>query len=162
MGIGSERLGARGWGLGKGVAVAVLVLAVTGCQPSVELEPSTSEPVAVEQPAPVVDERPERVAIDKPVREVKPTGTYGGAIAGAYRGSREKIEALGVQQAIQFWHAEHGRYPKSHEEFMEKCWKPLKSPFPEIEEGYEYRYDPEEHAVFKVLIEEEAEPADTE
>ena len=131
----------------------VCAVMVTGCESSVELEPApqapASPPVADSQSG---DQLPERVTIDKPVREVKPTGTYGGAIAGAYRSSREELESLGVRQAIQFWHAEHGRYPKSHEEFMKKVWEPLKTPLPEIEEGYEYRYDPEDHTVYKVRI----------
>ena len=133
--------------------VAVLFLLAAGCDTS-DLKPET--PGRAPQPTAQVQEdtRPQKVEMGKPVEEVE-VGGYMSSMAAAHRNSRERIESLGVTQAISFYYAEHGKYPKSHEEFMKKCWLPLQSPFPPIEPGYEYRYFPEDHQVYKVLIEEE-------
>lgn len=68
------------------------------------------------------------------------------------------IEDIPTKQAIDFFYAEEGRYPKSHEEFMEKVIRAKQMRLPEIEEGYRYEYMPDDHTLWKVPIEEE-EPA---
>jgi len=157
--------------------LAAAVLVAIGCDASVELEPDPSAPATDRQAADETaadktgevaaggqgaadeadDNRPadEPVPLDRPVPSGEPSRGYLGAVAGGYRSAREQIESLAVRQAIQHYQATHGHPPKSHEEFMEKCWKPMQTPLPEIEEGYEYRYDPEAAALFKVPIEAE-------
>lgn len=141
------------------LSALVGVLAVVGCNSSVELpeQPASAPPAAVvdSTPAPVA-EQPARVEMSESAKQSEPPRGYLGAVAGGYRSAREQLESLGVTQAIQHYHASTGEYPKSHEEFMKKVWEPLQTPFPEIEEGYKYEYDPTDHMVYKVLIEEEA------
>ena len=136
-------------------ALASLSLLVVGCQ-LVGCQPSTK--VDSDTPAKVqADESPaaEAVPLDQPVTTgEESSGTYLGAIAKARRNAAATIESLGVTQAIQHYKAINGNYPKSHEEFM-KYWKTLQSPLPEIEEGYQLEYRPEDHQIWKVPIEED-------
>lgn len=135
------------------LAAALVLFAACGCEPSQDLPPSSPSPAASTPApeAPVAETGPDRVKADQPVRQRQ------SAIGRAYFNSRERVENYTFDNAITLYHAEHGEYPKSHEEFMEKLWKPLKAPMPEIEEGYEYRYDPAEHAMYKQRIDQEQE-----
>lgn len=141
------------------VIATALLAASVGCDASLEIKPDPPPKVTTtetkSEPASTAAPKPDRVSMDKPVEQVE-VGGYLSGVAAAHRSARERIEALPVIQAIQFWHAEHGRYPKSHEEFMEKCWKPLQTPLPKIESGFEYRYFPEDHTVYKVPVGYEA------
>lgn len=47
-----------------------------------------------------------------------------GVIAGAYRSSVAKLGNIAVQQAMQFYQAEHGEMPVDYEEFMKWIIKP--------------------------------------
>lgn len=49
-----------------------------------------------------------------------------------------------VKPAVQLYEAEHGFKPKSHDEFMEKIIKPNNIELPELPEGHEYVWDPDE------------------
>lgn len=143
------------------LAVGLLVAAV-GCDASVELDDVPSAPATVAEDPPAAEAAPprERVEGNKPVKQGNPSGGYLSAVAGGYRSAREKIEMLPIDQAIQHFWATEGRYPKSHEEFMEKVVKPLQMQLPEVEEGYELQYDPEDHAMWKVPIEVKAETSE--
>lgn len=128
-----------------------------GCEPSAEIQATSPAPAAKE---PVIQtdatEVDERVELNKPVEQGNRSGGYLGAVAGGYRSAREEIESWAIRQEIEHYKANTGDYPKSHEEFMEKA---LQSQLPEVEEGYELRYFPEEHKVFKVPIQTEANSA---
>lgn len=137
------------------LVAALALVAACGCEPSQDLPASSPSPAA-SAPAPeekVADDRPKRVDASMPVRQRQ------SAVGKAYFNSRERVENYTFDNAITLYQAEHGEYPKSHEEFMEKLWKPLKAPMPEIEPGYRYEYDPSDHKVYKVLIEDEGEPS---
>ena len=47
-----------------------------------------------------------------------------GVIAGAYRSSVAKLGNIAVQQAMQFYQAEHGEMPANYDEFMKWIIKP--------------------------------------
>ena len=47
-----------------------------------------------------------------------------GVIAGAYRSSVAKLGNIAVQQAMQFYNAEHGEMPANYDEFMKWIIKP--------------------------------------
>jgi hypothetical protein len=47
-----------------------------------------------------------------------------GVIAGAYRSSVAKLGNIAVQQAMQFYEAEHGELPSNYDEFMKWIIKP--------------------------------------
>jgi hypothetical protein len=58
-----------------------------------------------------------------------------------------------VTHALQLYNAEHGKYPKTHEEFMEKIIKANEIKLPELEPGYEYIYDTTDNVLKKRPIE---------
>lgn len=141
------------------LCLALMSLLTLGCQPSVELPDEPSKPAASSESTTAGEtETPmERVKADKPVNQ-DPGAGYLGGVASGYRHAREQIEDLPVKQAIQFFWASEGRYPKSHEEFMEKVIRANQMQLPAIEEGYRYEYNPEDHVLWKVPIEEESAP----
>jgi hypothetical protein len=155
----SERRAATGCKSTSWLCLLGLVVCALGCEPSAEINTEPAAPIAEQQPAaeePAASEPPpERIAADKPVNSSPGTGYLGGVAAG-YRSARERIEVLPVNQAIQHFWATEGRYPKSHDEFMNKVVAPLQMRLPEVEEGYELRYDPEDHQLYKVPIEDSA------
>ena len=60
-------------------------------------------------------------------------------------GAINQIAKLGVQQALNLFNAAEGRYPKSHEEFMEKVIKANNIHLPQPVTSCEYQYDVENH-----------------
>lgn len=60
------------------------------------------------------------------------------------------IAKIEVQQAISFFHAAEGRYPKSHQEFMEKVIKANGIKLPEPVTTAEYQYDVENHELLVI------------
>ncbi len=59
----------------------------------------------------------------------------------------EQSAKLAVTQALNFFYAEHGRYPKDHEEFMQKVmvYYQLDGKLPVLPGGNKYQYDVENH-----------------
>lgn len=69
----------------------------------------------------------------------------------AYRPMMEKVSIIAVEQAMQFYRAEHDdRYPKDYEEFMEKIIKANNIQLPVLPYGYKYMYDEKEHVLLSV------------
>jgi hypothetical protein len=56
-----------------------------------------------------------------------------------------QIATMQIQQAVNLFNAAEGRYPKSHEEFMEKVIKANNIRLPEPVTSCEYQYDVENH-----------------
>lgn len=159
----------------RNLAIVAAALVCTGCQPSVELPQgpaaaSTSPnnegeataaddtPKAVAQGAvEATSEEPSVVGIDdfekgKRLRESK----YQTSRALAVRFTAEqKLILMNKDRALQLYQAEHGEYPASHEEFMEKIIKPNQIQLPELEPGYEYLYKSEDPMnLYKVSVDE--------
>jgi hypothetical protein len=65
--------------------------------------------------------------------------------AGAYKNAAGRIAQLGIMQAVNLFNAEHGRYPKDHEEFMEKIIKANSMELPVLPGKLRYQYDVENH-----------------
>jgi hypothetical protein len=73
------------------------------------------------------------------------------AAAGAYGYAVGTISKQAVQRALQLFNAEHERYPKDHEEFMERIIKANNLQLPVLPGGDQYQYDVENHEL--VIIE---------
>ncbi len=67
-----------------------------------------------------------------------------GAIA-AYGPLMEQVSKLGVTYAIRMFEASEGRYPKNHDEFMERIIKANQIQLPVLPAGAQYQYDVENH-----------------
>lgn len=89
----------------------------------------------------------------------------GGYLSTVMRGGIVAEQKLGLAQVEHatnlFWGLE-GRYPKDHEEFMEKVIKFNGIPLEPLEEPYEYRYNPEDHQLYKVVKQEAIDAAQAE
>jgi hypothetical protein len=136
--------------------VVVLGLTAIGCSTETEKLPELPKGPEVAPPAPVADTRPKSVPLGEPTRQTQ------SAIGGAYRSSLARIDNYAITHQLNIYQAEHGHYPKSNEEFHEKFMKGYGIAYPEIEEGYELVYNPEDHAIYQKLIEDPAEGGDPE
>lgn len=73
----------------------------------------------------------------------------------AYGPVLEQVTTLAVQQNLQLFYAEHGRYPKDHAEFMELIIKANSMQLPVLPARHEYQYDVENHKLIVVKPQEE-------
>lgn len=165
-------LGVRGPGTGIGArkwipVLCAVVVMVVGCEPSAQLE---SSPERAEQntvkaeddaKAPAMAESDESQSSDNTSPQTGEATVVG--IDDFQKGKRlreskyQTSRALSVRftieqkyiiankdRALQLYQAEHGEFPKSHEEFMEKIIRPNNIQLPALEPGYEYLYKPED------------------
>lgn len=66
----------------------------------------------------------------------------------AYFNTREKmVFEIQIPHALNLFNAEHGYYPKSHEEFMERIVEFNQIQLPQLPEGARYVYDVESHTL---------------
>ncbi len=79
-------------------------------------------------------------------------GGYLSVVTGTRFWAEHQMILNNILHAMQLYNAEHGRYPKTQEEFMEKIIKPNEptTRLPELPEGWEYFYDPQEPLVLKM------------
>lgn len=125
-----------------------LGMVIPGCSTETEKLPELPKAPAPEPAPPVADTRPKSVPLGEPTRQTQ------SAIGGAYRSSLARIEDIQITHQLNLYQAEHGHYPRSNEEFHEKFMKGYKIPYPQMDEGYELVYDPEDQAVYQKMIEE--------
>jgi hypothetical protein len=78
-------------------------------------------------------------------RTLHDQGSYLSAVGSARFRAEHQMILHQVTHALNLYQAEHGYYPKSHEEFMVKIVEPNSIVLPELEEGYEYWYDASDH-----------------
>lgn len=76
-------------------------------------------------------------------------GGYLSAVGAARFSAEHKMILNSITRALQLYNAEHGHYPKSHEEFMKKIIEFNEITLPELMPGYEYFYDPADHQLKK-------------
>jgi hypothetical protein len=80
-------------------------------------------------------------------------GGYLSVVAGTRFWAEHQIILDNITYAMKLYQAEHGRFPKDQEEFMDKIIKPNlpATRLPELPEGWEYYYDPEEPLPLKMI-----------
>ena len=112
-----------------------------------ETKPAETKPAAE---APAANEPKEFTNKDsKKGKKSRQAGGYLGAVGSARFTAENSMIINNIKHALNLYQAEHGRYPKTHEEFMEKIIKFNKIQLPELEADEEYFYDPEEPLVLK-------------
>ena len=72
------------------------------------------------------------------------------AAGGAYTFAAGQTSTLKIQQAINLFQAEHGRFPKDHAEFMERIVKFNKITLPVLPGKRQYQYDVANHKLVVV------------
>lgn len=80
-------------------------------------------------------------------------GGYLSVVAGTRFWAEHQVILNNVLHAMRLYEAEHGRYPKTQEEFMERVIKPNEpaTALPPLPPGWEYYYDPETPLELKMI-----------
>ena len=86
---------------------------------------------------------------DGKIKEWHPLNPLGAM--NAYGPTVSKISQLHITQAVNMFHAEKGRYPKDHQEFMEQIIKKNRIELPVLPGERKYQYDVENHEL--VIVE---------
>jgi len=96
---------------------------------------------------PAVTSTPREVTANDPTKGKKSrqAGGYLGAVGHARFYAEHKLIFTSIDHALNLYWATEGNYPKTHDEFMEKIIKFNQIQLPELDEGVEYIYDPEDH-----------------
>ena len=76
----------------------------------------------------------------------------------AYEPMKQKLAALNIDQAVNLFHATEGRYPKDHDEFMQRVIKANRIRLPEPAHGLRYEYDVDAHKLVVVQTGEQEQP----
>lgn len=110
--------------------------------------PTAEKPQAKETPAaPPADPREFTANDPKKGKKSRGVGGYAGAVFGARFWAEHQMIINNINHALQLYNATHGNYPKTHDEFMEEIIKFNQIKLPELDEGIEYIYDPEDHTL---------------
>ena len=75
----------------------------------------------------------------------------------AFEPMKQQIAQLGIDHAINLFRALEDRYPKDHNEFMQRVIKENNIRLPEPSRGFAYQYDVENHKLLVVKDAPEAE-----
>ena len=84
--------------------------------------------------------------------QVKPSANPYASV-GAYGFAVSEISKQAVQRHLQFFQAEHGRFPKDHDEFMTEIIEKYNIELPVLPGKRRYQYDVENHEL--VVVEAE-------
>ena len=76
----------------------------------------------------------------------------------AYGPMLEKISKIQIDGTVNLFHANEGRYPKDHDEFMTQIIKANNIQLPVLPGGKQYQYDVENHRLVVVDAPVEAKP----
>ncbi len=76
--------------------------------------------------------------------------------------AKQKLSLFQVTHALNLYWGAEGRYPKSHDEFMEKVIEANQIVLPPLQEPYEYQYNPEDHQLYKRVKQEAIDAANAE
>ncbi|MCH2202594.1 MAG: hypothetical protein MK102_11535 [Fuerstiella sp.] len=68
----------------------------------------------------------------------------------AYEPMKQRIAGLGIEHAVNLFHATEGRYPKDYEEFMQRIIKENNMRLPDPAKGFSYEYDVVNHKLVVV------------
>ena len=122
----------------------------TDVELTVDEQADVAEATQVEEPEPLavdehgVNEGAKAFTADSPEkgRKSKEAGGYLGAVAHKRFWAEHEMIRHSITHALNLFNATEGRYPKSHDEFMEKIVKFNQLTLPELPEGEEYIFDP--------------------
>ena len=78
----------------------------------------------------------------------------------AYAPMMERVSIIGVEHALNLFNATEGRYPSTHEEFMERIIKENNIQLPVLPYKGHYEYDVEHHELKAVYTREQADKKD--
>ena len=113
-----------------------------------QAESAAADTTAENETAQAPAEPREFTALDpKKGKKSRSVGGYAGAVFGARFWAEHQMILNNINYALKLYNAEHGNYPKTHDEFMTKIIRANQIQLPELDEGVEYMYDPEDHTL---------------
>lgn len=136
----------------RACCVAILACAVCGCDLFKEPKKKVADAPVVQQEAapPQMEQVKADVGVGQKGSKIRGEG-MNQMIAGpaiAYFNAKEKVVfQIQVPHALNLYWGEHGEYPKSHDEFMEKVINFNMIQLPALKEGARYVYDVESHTL---------------
>jgi len=114
---------------------------------------SNPTPPTTQPPAPPPDSPPPAFGTEREAAVVgvgKRGRDYGPGLittpVAAYFRTQDRLMLLQVAQVMNAYKGEHGYFPKTHQEFMDKVIKANGMQLPELPEGHRYIYDPKKAA----------------
>jgi len=145
--------------LSLGLAIGCEVPELEGLDAPSTLPPPRAQTEVSDKPAAgwekteVVDQEPAVTSTPREVTANDPTkgkksrqaGGYLGAVGHSRFYAEHKLIFTSIDHALNLFWATEGNYPKTHDEFMKKIVDFNKIQLPELDEGVEYIYDPEDH-----------------
>jgi hypothetical protein len=134
----------------------VLVVACGGCWDALEKQVQKDPKSIIGKTTQEVgefDPNKKQVVSDSKVKVDSPL-LYG---AQAYGPLVEQTSKLAIEHALNLFNATEGRYPKDHEEFMQRIIKENHIKLPVLPHKAKYEYDVENHQLVVVKAEETAE-----
>ena len=144
-------------------AASILAVAIVGCSQGTPVEPAgnaEANPENAEKKKAGINLMNPKVADQ--IQQFDPNAggkvsdskvTYSNPITGAleaYGPLVEKTSKMKIDHAVRLFQAEHGRYPKDLDEFMNRIIKPNDVKLPVLPGGREYQYDVENHRLVVV------------
>ena len=134
--------------------ISPMLVCLAGCEMP-EVDQPVTTPVVEDSPpeeAEVTETEPaepqEFTANDpKKGKSSRSAGGYAGAVFGARFWAEHQMTINLIKKGLSLYNAEHGNYPKTHDEFMEKIIDDGQIQLPELDQGQEYIYDPEDHTL---------------
>lgn len=125
----------------------VILCLLVGCSEGlVDRDPDRKNPVNPGTTDEIDEFRGDAEVVDQ---EVEITNPITGPLE-AVEPTRQRIAILEITHAVNLFHALEGRYPKDHDEFMEKVIKANNIRLPQLGTRYSYQYDVENHELLVV------------
>lgn len=123
----------------------------TGC---IEMQEPANAPQQAAQEQPPMEAQVAKVGVGVKGQSLQEGGENdprriitGPAIA--YFNTKQKIVfEIQIPHAMNLYEAEKGRYPRSHQQFMDEIINVNKIPLPELPKGMIYRYHPDDHQLW--------------
>jgi len=133
------------------ILIPVILCLLAGCSDGmVSNDPSRNKPLQPKATDDIGEFKGDRQIV-KP--KVKITNPITGPLE-AFEPMKQKIAQLGIEHAVNLFHALEGRYPKDYDEFMQRIIKENQMKLPEPARGFAYQYDVENHTL--VVVQEDA------
>lgn len=139
----------------RSVSAVVLLMACAGCWSALEKQVQKDPKSIIGKTTQEVgefDPNKKQVVSDSKVKADSPI-LYG---AQAYGPLVEQTSKLAIEHALNLFNASEGRYPKDHDEFMQRIIKENNIRLPVLPHKARYEYDVENHQLVVVKADETA------
>lgn len=143
----------------RSLAFGLFTASLIGCGPPMANQQATQTPAPAPPVAPPPATRVAEVGVGIKGKSLENEQGVGRAIAQPaitlFRVRERVVFEIQLPQALQLFNASEGRFPKSHEEFMEKIVNANKIPLPQLPPGQVYKFHTDDNQLW---VEPEAAP----